>query len=139
MSAVGAVLRAVGLGVVWAASDWFAAGVGYEPAPPAPAAVIVTAAPAPVSYAADTVEVTVTNTGGRTARQVTATARFDGPWALLVLGGAWTAAAAGTGGDTVAAWPVGRLEPGASRTSTLPAIPGAGGGEGPITFTVEHR
>lgn len=128
MSAVGAGLRAVGLGVVWVVSSWFAAGVGYElapPAPPAPAAVIVTAAPAPVSYAADTVEVTVTNTGG--------------PWALLVLGGAWTAAAAGTGGDTVAAWPVGRLEPGASRTSTLPAIPGAGGGEGPITFTVEHR
>lgn len=139
MSAVGAVLRAVGLGVVGVVSSWFAAGVRYEPAPPAPAAVIVTAAPAPDSYAADTVEVTVTNTGGQTARQVTATARFDGPWALLVLGGAWTAAAADPGADTVAAWPVGRLEPGASRTSTLRAIPGSDGGGGPITFTVEHR
>ena len=75
----------------------------------------------------------------QTARQVTATARFDGPWALLVDGAAWTADTADTGADTVVTWLVGRLEPGASRTSTLRAIPGSNGGDGPITFTVENR
>lgn len=146
MSAVGVVLRAVGLGVVWVVSSWFGAGAGYESAPTAPTApqpglpvVIVNAAPAAVSYADDAVEVTVTNTGAQTARQVTATARFDGPWALLVDGAAWTADTADTGADTVVTWLVGRLEPGASRTSTLRAIPGSNGGDGPITFTVENR
>lgn len=139
MSNAGVVLRALGLGVAWAASTWFTAGWGYEPTPStAPAAVAAATRPAPASYAPDAVEVTVTNTGGQAARQVTAAAHFDGRWTLVIRGGAWIEGPT-PGDDTVVTWPVGDLDPGDTRTVTLAAVPAAGGRSGPITLTVEHR
>lgn len=149
MSPVGLVLRALAAGVNYAAVGWLTVGWGYPTTPPGPApapapaavAVAVTVDPAPASYAPDAVD--VTNTGGQTARRVLAVARFDGRWALLVLGGDWaevpTSDAAGGVADTVVTWPAGNLDPGDTRTSTLTAVPAVGGDSGPVTVTSEHR
>ena len=60
MSLVGLALRALAVGVNYAAVGWLTVGWGYPTtAPgPAPAAVAVTVDPAPTSYAPDAVAVT---------------------------------------------------------------------------------